>query len=397
MPVVPATPHYKQLNSREWLYVEEFQSYRHPAPYLPKLVVRSRLGVELYIGADINPHSSNLYRIAVLVLMSHLKNDHPSNTACYLRKYTREAQDCINNTSLVELVYASYVVAIYSIVGGASLDMAFKCCQQFCKSIVEMFRRKRTNDDWIELLWRDALASLYYAHRETRVSISSTNVALMESARQWDELLQTSYCLLVSDADIADLPLSMTTEQSYHKIISLSVYMQIYLDIYLIRVKIAENAEETKTARDCLCSILDRIIRLISRLPNISDYIYHAYLEPASHDIRYNPASNGFLHFPEVLPRALKATAEPRTRDTALALLYAFSRLLKLGLVSTTDVDENVMSEVYRSAIAICRLCANLPMEWARETLLVKRSLFWAGLILTESKLSAGQIHFASV
>jgi hypothetical protein len=216
----------------------------------------------------------------------------------------------------------------------------------------------------------------------------------MESVAQWEELLETSYCLLASEDDIADLPLSMTREKICHKIMSLCVYMQIYLDQFLIRVNVAEHAAETQFSRDRLCSIVDRTMRLVSHLSNISDYIYHAYKMELSLNPVNSPTTKTFLQFADVQPRALNATDDPDIRDTAIALLYAFARLLKNMLEPTADADENVLSEPHRSAIAISRICATVPIEEYMETLVVKRSLFWAGVILTESTFPSGQILF---
>jgi len=383
------------------MQVLQFQSFWQLSRYIPhRLTSRlsSYVGIGLYSvkDPDLNPSTSTLYRTAALVLMSYIKNNdtsETSETANYLVKYRREAQQCIENAFLVELVYSSYVVSIYSIIGGESVQMAIRYCHQFCKSFVALTRKQNTVDDWIELLWRDILVSLYYVHRDTVLINCLSNVApSMESVMQWEGLLDTSYCLLVSEDDIDNLPLSMTTEKICHKVESLSVYMQISLDQFLIRVNNSEDAEETKLARDRLYSVFYRILRLVSHLSNISDYIYHIYhMEPYSSPIN-ELTGNTFLQFTEVQPRGLRETAEPITRDTALALLYAFARLLKNMLEPSADVDEKIKSEIYRSAIAICRLCANLPIGSFKETLLVKRSLFWAGLILTESKLSPGQI-----
>ena len=325
--------------------------------------------------------------------MSHLKNSPPSDTSAYLVKYRREAQKCINNGSLEDLVYASYVVAIYSIIGGESVQLAIKCCREFCKSFAELARVRKTTDDWMELLWREVLLSLYCVHRDAVLfNTPNTPAASLESVKQWETLLETSSGLLASQEDIANLPLSMTTERICHKVLSLSVYMHIYLDQFLQRVIVAENAEETNVTKEHLCSIVDRIMQLVSHLSNISDYIYHAYqIETNSRHVN-NFAENTFLHFPPVQPRGLQAAGDPRIRDTALALLYAFARLLKSMLEPTSTGDqEQLISEAHRSAIAICRLCANIPIDRARETLLVKRSLFWAGLLLTESTLPSGQ------
>ena len=325
--------------------------------------------------------------------MSCLKNDDPaesSQTPGYLVQYHEEAQKCIDNVSLVELVYASYLVTISSIIGGNSVHLAIRYCLQFCQPIVALTKQKKL-DEWIELLWRDTLASLYYVHRDSVLYDCSRNqTPPTESLALWEELLETSFLLLVSEADIANLPVSMTTEKICHKIKTLSVYMQLYLDLFLLRIN-AKDVAKAKSARDHLYTIVDRILRLVSHLSSISDYIHHAYrIEPDTETVNDSPAG-AFLHLPDVQPRSLKTTVDPDVRDTALALLYAFARLLKTMLEPTAD---QVISDIQHSAIAICRLCANVPLEWAMEAFLVKRSLFWAGLILTESNFRQGLIPF---
>ena len=389
----PASPDNERLNMTEWLYIQEFLGFPRPDRYVP-LLLNSRPGspvaIELY-NAELNPHASTVYRSAVLVLMSHIKKNHPSDTLGYVVKYRQEAQKCINDGSFEEVVYASYVVTIYSIIGGNSVEMAINLCRQFCKSVVELTRKQK--DDWIELLWRNLLASLYYVHRDTVLSnYSITTLALlMESVVQWEKLLDTSYCLLVSDADISDLPLSMTTEKICHKVTSLCVYMQLYLDQFLTRASVAEHAaDEIELARDRLCSIADRIMRLVSHLSGISDYIHHAYQIELSSSYDNNPAKSKFLYFADVEPRALNPNGPPDSRDTALALLYAFARLLKNLLAPAVELDETSLSEPHRSAIAICRICATLPTDGFMDSLIVKRSLFWSGVVLTESTFPAG-------
>ena len=340
-----------------------------------------------------NEYSSSLYRSAIFVLMSyHVKSSNPDDadeTNRYIARYRLEVQNCLNNGSLLEAVYASYVVAVFSIVGGESIDAAIIYCQHFCKCFVALTRQQKTMDAWIELLWRDALAGLYYVHRNMIIRFS------FDSMDRWEALLGTSYRLLVSGEDIANLPVSMTTEQICHKIKSLSIYMQFYLDIFLIRTNRNEpSAAKIKIARDRLYSILDRITRLVSHLSNISDYIYYAYRQDPSTVPVHNRAPN-FSVYPAVEPRSLKAGAEPFVRDTALAILYAFARLLKNMLEPTADINGKIKLDIVNSAIAICRLCANLPIEGPMGTWIAKRSLFWAGIILTESNYPAGTLLFS--
>src|SRR5271169_1230031 len=92
-------------------------------------------------------------------------------------------------------------------------------------------------------------------------------------------------------------------------------------------------------------------------------------------------------------PRGLKS-AEPKAQDTALALLYTFARLLKNMLDPMADFDESIVTDIYRSTIALCRLCASFPnrsLSNPTVSLLVKRSLFWAGMILTKSTFQEGK------
>ena len=390
----PASPDNERLNMTARRYIQQFLTLPRPGRYSP-LMLNSRPGspvaIELH-KVDLNPHTSTVYRSAILVLMSHLKKSHPSDTSGYFAKYMQEAQQCIDATSFEEVVYSSYLVTIYSISGGKSVQTAINFCRQFCQSVVELTRKRRVADDWIELIWQNLLASLYYVHRDT-ILFNYSKSTLMESAAQWEKLLDTSYGLLVNEADIADLPLSMTTEKICHKLTSLCVYMQLYLDQFLTRVGHAEyGSNELELARGRLCSIADRIMRLVSHLSSISDYVHHAYqIEVGSANSVNNGPNSTFLYFADLEPRGLMPNAPPDSRDTAVALLYAFARLLKNLLKPAAEIEENTpWAEPYRSAIAIARISATLPIEGFMETLLVKRSLFWSGVVLTESTFPEG-------
>ena len=156
--------------------------------------------------------------------------------------------------------------------------------------------------------------------------------------------------------------------------------------------------DEIQSQKTGLCYILSRIMRLITHLSNTANYIYHAY--PPSEEVESNlngPATNEFLHFPDVRARGLRSDSDPKERDTALALLYTFSRLLKTMLEAPADPNEDTITEVQYLAIALCRLCASFPGRSSQTMmgiLLIKRSLLWAGLILTKSKFPSGDTHF---
>jgi len=331
--------------------------------------------------------------------MSYLNRSGDSNdTAHYLAKYHQEAQRCIDNASITEVTFASYIVAVYSLVGGWSINFVLQSCHNFCKSIVGLTKFRMLNDSWLELLWQHVLSSLYYVLRDS--SLFGNPVSQEEVVKALElaqKLLQTAECLLPSATDISDLPLSMTTEMICLKIVSLSIFLQFYLDQFLFRASYNANFDGLKILKNCLCSVLDRINRLIAHLSPIGDYIYHAYPRNDTFGSTiYDDTPHVFLHFPNVQPRGLKVASKAEERDTALALLYAFARLLRNMLEPTADVNETTISEIHDSAITICRLCVSFPDQSPMVTLLAKRSLFWAGLVLTESRFSAGTLLMLS-
>lgn len=396
-------PENQRLTSLDGMYIESFEALFRSGPtaFRSQLASRPRW-VPVYNVCQ--SHSSILLRSAVMVLMSYLKNkqcDH--ETMQYLEQFYGEARISIGTDSVLEIVYASYIMAVYSLVAGDSLKMAFVNCLQFCRSLAVLLGKSSTVGpeelSWIEMLWQEVMSSLYYIHRDSLLHGVGGRARLEESLGHLQQILTLSKYLLPSEEQITKLPLSMTTEVICQKIVSLSIYMQLYLDYFLFRKSgydgYFKGAEEERIIRAELIDILGKIIRLITHLSNIPDYIHHAYSIRSDLDAKFDGPANDFLHFPNLQPRGLKSAANPGERDTALALLYAFARLLKNMLDINADIDQEASTDIHHSAIALCRLCASFPshsFEGPMAPLLVKRTLFWAGLILTESKFSAGTI-----
>ena len=115
----------------------------------------------------------------------------------------------------------------------------------------------------------------------------------------------------------------MTTEIILHKIRTLSIHFQFHFDHFLFYA--AEHPEAVVSVSKSLRSVLSHIIDLVPRISNISDYIYYAYSTEQS--VTDTTRMKAFLDYQPVRPRGLKS--EPRERDTAVAILYVFARLLK--------------------------------------------------------------------
>jgi hypothetical protein len=405
---MPQPPDDERLTSPDWMYVGHYEalcSEFRSGPLLFPSKLGSNVGIQLHNARF--PRTSSVYRCAALVLMSYLNDNTGSvKNFGYLAKYYREAQKCFQGGSILEVVFASYIVAVYSLIGGDKVQLAIHCCIQFCYATVAVTKRRMARDDqllWFERWLQDILSSLYYVHRDS-VLFNRTDSprALTDSYEQLQGLFDKSSYLLASEEDVSRLPLSMTTQVILHKIRSLSIHMQFYLDCFLFLAVSKADMVKTRDVRDRLYTILNRIIQLIRHLPNIGDYIYHAYslLPQSDFGSETHDVANAFLGFADVQPCGLILASDAKERDTALALLYAFARLLKNLLESNSESGENATVEIYHSAFALCRLCASFPDRSANTrnfVLLTKRSLFWAGIVLAKSKFQDGEYTYCDI
>ena len=326
--------------------------------------------------------------------MSHTQNNHSDRrTFRYLERFYHEAQKCIDNGSIVELVYGSYVVAVYSLIGGVSIRMAIDNCHQFCRSLVALESWMVDDDErmWLETLWQKLLSSLYYICRDNIMFDGVNEPFLMiQSIERLQRLLLNSSSLLPSLEEVSSVRLSMTTEWICQKLISLAVYMHYYFDHFLFLETFRPGTDETRFLRTVLIDILGRIVHLIPQISSIRDYIFNAYPSQWEMESCTDGQTTDFLSFPNVRIRGINS--HPKERDMALALLYTFSRLLKDMLEPPTQSYEKT-ARINQSAIALCRLCASFPSHSFNPvvvTLLVKRSLFWAGMVLTKSRFPHG-------
>ena len=354
------------------MYIQSFEalwphSLSGPTAFPSQLVSRSRW-VPVYNVCQ--SHSSLLLRTAVMVLMSYLKNNTCDNeTMEYLGQFYGEAQHSITTNSVLDIVYASYIMAVYCLIAGDSLKTAFVNCLQFCRSLAVLITNSSMVGpqelSWIEMLWQEIMSSLYHLHRDSLFYGVGPRARLEESLGFLRLILELSVYLLPSEEQIAKLPLSMTTEVICQKIVSLSIYMQVYLDYFLFRKNCFDggigSADDEIMVRARLMDVLEKIIQLIPHLSNIPDYIHHAYAIPPDLTAGFESPANDFLHLPNIQPRGLKSAANAGERDIALALLYAFARLLKNILDIDVDTNEEASTVIDHSSIALCRLCASFP------------------------------------
>lgn len=363
------------------------------------------VGIPIY-DVGLSHEASSLYRLAILVFMSFRRKDKAEvDTLEYLSKFIRQAQTQAkeledNKTAMsVDVVYAGYIMALYALVAENSVQSAVGYCSLFATSLCVLKKSRPLGDpdiSWITTLWQGLIASLYHVHRDMLFH-EREPTEWQNSFIHLHELLEVSSCLLPSELEMAALPLSMTTEVICQEIKTLSMYMQFYLDHFLFRMSPNNSADGDSAAMPIdvvgrrLQEILGRITQLTVHLSSIRDYIYHAYsISESDINTRFHGPANDFLHFPDLQASGLKSTTDPWERDTALALLYSLAQLIKEMMEPAADLNEE---GIRHSAIAVCRLCASFPSDSLMALSLTKRSLFWAGLILTKSKYLDGCFH----
>lgn len=244
----------------------------------------------------------------------------------YVGAYYQGVRDSIRSNSLLEIVYSDYIMAVYTLVTSRDVSTILVWCTQFCRCLDQLSGVEVGGNEllWIETLWQGVLSSLYYILRDQ-----------WHHSRLWGENSRELKVLLrlgnwaVGDCLFAPR-YTMTTEAICQKTKSLSINMQFYLEQFLFEQSAGLCSSDTQSG---LRFILNRIVLLLM--------------------------------------------SEATVEDTATALLYNFAIIIK-GMLE--EREHNTESSVIRAANRINELCH------ARvDNLLVKRSLFWAGIVLSRA------------
>ena len=134
---MPQSPDNLIMTQFDMTYLQQFYTMWPHSRTIPRLFrsqVRSKLGIPLY-NVGIHYDTSISYRYAILTFMSFLKNEQYQRDVCYLPRYYQAAQKCIDDGSTAELVFASYLLAISSLMGGEPIENVIVKCTQFCESV----------------------------------------------------------------------------------------------------------------------------------------------------------------------------------------------------------------------------------------------------------------------
>ena len=359
------------------------------------------------------PISSPPFRAAVLTLASYLMRSKPhDDTLNYYAAFCMCAQKAIQNGELVDLVYASYFMLMYARLSRDSIETVFVHGLQFCRSMQALFSNRESFSveelSWMIRLWQSVIWTLYYLHwhlyawadADLSVAGQVTVVAGQDADRN---ITPSDYVTMggtlkeltkaLDSSSFALLPDSCLDKAALHRRLeSLLIHMQVYFEVFLSQAGLRADygiIRTNQTARDQLRSILEEIINLIRCIPGITTYLNDVlqnidrYLATA-----YHPAEDdGFANF-FALNRSDRS--RPERDDIHAALIYYSAQLFLHLLDSDIDYDSiRAMTLVYCSAFALCRICFDFGRIDGRNCSIIKRSLFWAGLVLTKSKYPA--------
>ena len=381
--------------SRELIYVSAGISY---VPFY-----------RLDIDVTSRPLTAAALTLAAFACHGHGNED----TDLYYTNYIASADPFknINSDNLENLMYASYVMATLKCLYEKSTVEVLAHCAQFCRLVQNTFERDLPKKErlWIIALWHAAVRAAYHHYWVQqnldcfgKVDARAINVKHKELSFQlfqgkmpidsdWrrsslDKLLE----VLDISAPFAYKPGSyFDVPKNLHNSL---IYLQIYLERFLFQAASEHHVFPVRNpATVPLLSVLVQITSLIEQLPpctTLLDQWSWAYdiisTAPCLLDAATSDAPPVFK---------CKCLQLKLLDPLSIAMLYGSSQLF-LRLLQSYDLD-NKEDDVLEA----CNLAlATVLLIWSNRTMapettypaLVRRSLFWSGIVLFKGGVSIG-------
>ena len=332
----------------------------------------------------------------------------------YVPRYVEAGQSCIRENSVADLTYASYLVAGYYLITGTHEEYMYRS-DQFSLACQHHFRFGSSTEEkwWLELLWHEIVLNLYGVHQyELITSTDRLRFSREASLNRLERFFENSTFFIPTEAEMNQWTVSRPIVESLClKIETLARHLQFQFDSYLSARELrGPKHASTIRIKGELQSLLTKLVTAIGHLPNIGDVIYEAYQQSetllASVDICL---PRPFRILPEITLCGVKFRDGPRERDATIALLYYFCILVQ-GLLEDPPLDSvgKIGREPFIAALAICRICASVRTAMMEQKTsfhrglkiamnsIMKRNLFWAGLVLSASTFYYGIVPCSS-
>jgi len=358
-----------------------------------------------FVGASLSPS----IRAALLVLGSYLKEGDDSDIPfTYYQAWCTAANRDIVDYKLEDLILSTYIMTIYASFKIKEREVLLVHARQFCR-VLEAFscsRGERFNYewDWYETLWQPVITIVYHATRESHTDSTAFRDLLRIGQGQGAIGLSVKRGTVGDQFDdlkaLADVGINLlagtnqfsANKKTFRRLRSLIICLRIHYEHFLYQNYFqGGQAEEGGDATHHITEELRQIMEIARLCPGVEDIVSKAYEfghDPLGLEDEIPNTSSESLQYISLIAPLVPAVIPIRT-----SLLYCSSELLKGLLDPSFDFDTEPKNNVFRSAMALCRVSSFIlsrPTVTKGDGAALARSLFWANLVLRKSTHPVG-------
>jgi hypothetical protein len=333
------------------------------------------------------PRQSPVVKAAQLTFASYAKDNGISiHTYAYLAAFFRHAKVAIENRDRLDLVYASYYIALFSLFSKDSLPSVQVNFLQFVRSVDATLENPEgilpEHLDCVESLWTGLVGVLFLLRRHvtnpiTRLSLEKDNWSLLQLSRR----------LLPND--IHSWTVSRSNKQMRLKISTLTHVVTVRLNSFALQVlnnpcvKISPGGRHCNIhdARIDVSPAWEQILQITLLTPNVLDRVHQA--------LSFGPSI--FAHGDPICEDIDDCHALWKDWGGVEATYIHLLASMGLALVCpTVDFTDTSTSGVVNWAFGLCYLCTK-TVHRPQAGPILAYSLLWAGIVLTKQRFPASE------
>ena len=407
-PSVPRTPTNipsEQLllpNDRDYLRFYDV-TFRKGVKSRELMYVSAAISYVPFYNIDLDTSSRPIMAAALALASLAQHGERNDDTDSYYDHYLKaaSAKKAIASNNLSNLMYASYVMAILHCLYEQSTKDVLVHCAQFCRLVEIIFQGELSEKDrsWLIALWHSVVRSAYHHYwvqqnmdcfgnvdaRAVTVKHADLSIQISRPAPvtdgQWRrkslnkllDILRISAPFASVEAACLDIPTHLHNN---------FLYLQIYLEQFLFQASLDPEANPAgHTSVAPLVAILTQIIDLTELLPQCV-----TLLDEWSRCYDMISVATNLFEVADSASISKCKCLQLRLLDPlSITMLYGSARLL-VKLLSCNDLDQNAddVAEACNLALATVHLIWSTRMTASEATYpaLIRRSLFWSGIVL---------------
>jgi hypothetical protein len=334
--------------------------------------------------------SSPVCRAAFLTLASSLRDGPNADNIASLRYFAEfciQAKKAIAAKSLFDLAYASWIITVYSMTSGQTLDVVLIHFLQFSRILEALFNEPRPSEIALTNL-ETAWCSIFipFCGRARLIAIKEPH-GVVTAAYPQKVIEQSSY-ILAFDPDLLVLRRTGHIRLKLTLMIWVLGYQTDYYLFLLNREKSRTEAAATiRYLKPQLVRNLNKLLHIISRVPEMNEVLRRA----ECHGI------DVVSIFQQSKPGHGLAEASQQPERSTENMIYVYLAILLKNLIQLTGDGSDDLRPMVHATQAVCLVC----VEWinasfqrcpAHLRFAVIRLLNWASLIILRSHDSSGTV-----